>query len=108
MCIEMWISFLLFCFHGIFSYHQKYRLQGHADLCETLGLCKNHNGENMSNEMGKLLQTSYVATKLNGYLAGVGGLEQFKSEIDTFGLTPTQKEYCLYYIEKHQGEGLYC
>lgn len=92
-----------------FSYHQKYRLQGHPDLCETLGLlCKNHKGENVSNDSGKLLQTSYVATKLNGYLSGVGGIEQFKSEIDTLGLTPTQKEYCLHYIEKHEGEGLYC
>jgi len=38
-------------------YHQKYRLQGHKDLASSLNLTP------------KLLQTSYVATKLNGYLA---------------------------------------
>ncbi|XP_058980033.1 peptide methionine sulfoxide reductase isoform X2 [Musca domestica] len=83
-------------FYPAEDYHQKYRLQGHRDLCDTLNL------------NSKLLQTSYVATKLNGYLAGVGGFEQFKSEVDTMGLTPTQKEYCNYYVEKNEGQGLYC
>lgn len=49
-----------------------------------------------------------MATKLNGYLTGVGGLENFKREVDTMGLTPTQKEYCTYYVEKNEGQGLYC
>ncbi|XP_030243423.1 peptide methionine sulfoxide reductase isoform X2 [Drosophila navojoa] len=78
------------------AYHQKYRLQGHKDLAASLNL----NPE--------LLQTSYVATKLNGYLAGVGGIEQFKSEVDTLGLTPTQRQYCNYHIEQNEGQGLYC
>ena len=78
------------------SYHQKYRLQGQKDLAETLNLD------------AKLLRTSYVATKLNGYLAGVGGVKQFKDEIDTLGLTPSQKEYCLYQVEQNEGTGLYC
>ncbi|XP_013119267.2 peptide methionine sulfoxide reductase isoform X1 [Stomoxys calcitrans] len=83
-------------FYPAEDYHQKYRLQGHRDLCDTL------------NFNSKLLQTSYVGTKLNGYLSGVGGLEQFKTEVDTMGLTPTQKEYCTYYVEKNEGQGLYC
>ncbi|XP_075160843.1 methionine sulfoxide reductase A isoform X2 [Haematobia irritans] len=83
-------------FYPAEDYHQKYRLQGHRDLCETLNL------------NSKLLQTSYVATKLNGYLSGIGGLEQFKAEVDSMGLTPTQKEYCNYYVEKNEGQGLYC
>lgn len=83
-------------FYPAEDYHQKYRLQGHRDLCETLKL----NPE--------LLKSSYVATKLNGYLVGVGGVEQFKAEVDSMGLTPTQKEYCSYYVEKNEGQGLYC
>lgn len=83
-------------FYPAEDYHQKYRLQGHRDLCGTLSLDS------------KLLQNSYVATKLNGYLAGIGGLEQFKCEVEEMGLTPSQKEYCNYYIEKNEGQGLYC
>lgn len=96
--------------HFSCSYHQKYRLQGHRDLCDTLGLHKANgkDGHAENEARDKLLQSSYVATKLNGYLAGVGGIEQFKTEIDSLGLTPTQKEYCLNYIEQHEGEGLYC
>ncbi|KAH8371692.1 hypothetical protein KR093_008567 [Drosophila rubida] len=78
------------------DYHQKYRLQGHKDLAASLNLSP------------QLLQSSYVATKLNGYLAGVGGIEQFKSEVDTLGLTPTQRQYCNYHIEQNEGQGLYC
>ncbi|XP_017107800.1 peptide methionine sulfoxide reductase isoform X3 [Drosophila bipectinata] len=78
------------------AYHQKYRLQGHKDLASSLNLSP------------QLLQSSYVATKLNGYLAGVGGIEQFKSEVETFGLTPTQRQYCNYHVEQNEGQGLYC
>ncbi|XP_011176910.2 peptide methionine sulfoxide reductase isoform X2 [Zeugodacus cucurbitae] len=78
------------------DYHQKYRLQGHKDLAETLNLD------------AKLLRTSYIATKLNGYLAGVGGVRQFRDELETFGLTPSQMEYCLYHVEQNEGMGLYC
>ena len=83
-------------FYAAEDYHQKYRLQGHRDLSETLRLDS------------ELLKTSYVATKLNGYLVGVGGVEHFKRDVDTMGLTPTQKEYCNYYVEKNEGQGLYC
>ncbi|XP_036327010.1 peptide methionine sulfoxide reductase isoform X2 [Rhagoletis pomonella] len=83
-------------FYPAEDYHQKYRLQGHKDLAETLNLDAN------------LLRTSFIATKLNGYLAGVGGVKQFKEELDTLGLTPSQKEYCLYHVEQSEGTGLYC
>ncbi|XP_032596680.1 peptide methionine sulfoxide reductase isoform X3 [Drosophila grimshawi] len=83
-------------FYAAEDYHQKYRLQGHKDLAASLNLNP------------QLLQSSYVATKLNGYLAGVGGIEQFKTEVDTLGLTPTQREYCNYHIENNEGQGLYC
>ncbi|XP_034482586.1 peptide methionine sulfoxide reductase isoform X3 [Drosophila innubila] len=83
-------------FYAAEAYHQKYRLQGHKDLAASLNLNT------------QLLQSSYVATKLNGYLAGVGGIEQFKSEVDTMGLTPTQRQYCNYHIEQNEGQGLYC
>ncbi|CAD7005032.1 unnamed protein product [Ceratitis capitata] len=83
-------------FYPAEDYHQKYRLQGHKDLAETLNLDP------------KLLRTSFIATKLNGYLAGVGGVQQFREEVDKFGLTPSQKEYCLYHVEQNEGAGLYC
>ncbi|XP_017840989.1 peptide methionine sulfoxide reductase isoform X5 [Drosophila busckii] len=83
-------------FYPAESYHQKYRLQGHKDLAGSLNLNP------------QLLQSSYVATKLNGYLAGVGGIDQFKSEVETMGLTPTQRRYCNYHIEQNEGQGLYC
>ncbi|XP_030375260.1 peptide methionine sulfoxide reductase isoform X2 [Scaptodrosophila lebanonensis] len=83
-------------FYTAEDYHQKYRLQGHKDFMSSLNL----------NPM--LLQTSYVATKLNGYLAGAGSMEQFKSEVESLGLTPTQRQYCHYHIEQNEGQGLYC
>ncbi|XP_023036728.1 peptide methionine sulfoxide reductase isoform X2 [Drosophila willistoni] len=83
-------------FYAAEDYHQKYRLQGHKDLVSSLNLNQ------------KLLQTSFVATKLNGYLAGVGGVEQFKSEVESFGLTPTQRQYCNHHVEQNEGQGLYC
>jgi len=52
-------------FYPAEDYHQKYRLQSHKALCETLGLNPG------------LLQTSHVAAKLNGYLVGVGGVNNF-------------------------------
>lgn len=85
--------YLMFSSH---SYHQKYRLQGHKGLAKTLGL----NSE--------LLQTSFVATKLNGYLVGVGGLEQFEKEAPLMGLNQDQLEYTRRYIKENDGVGLSC
>jgi len=83
-------------FYPAEDYHQKYRLQGYKELCDSLNL----NSE--------LLRNSYVATKLNGYLVGIGGIKQFQEEVKTMGLTPSQIEYCNYYVEKNEGQGLFC
>ncbi|KAJ6647903.1 Peptide methionine sulfoxide reductase, partial [Pseudolycoriella hygida] len=72
-------------------YHQKYRLQSHKDLFHTLGM----NPE--------LLQTSYVAAKLNGYVVGVGGVKQFLAEADNLGLNISQKQYVQQQVEKNEG-----
>lgn len=83
-------------FYPAEDYHQKYRLQSHKDLVNTLGM----NAE--------LLQTSHVAAKLNGYLVGVGGVKQFLAEADSLGLNESQKEYVRHYVEKNEGGGLFC
>lgn len=80
-----------------YSYHQKYRLQAqHKALYETLGM----NAE--------LLQTSYVAAKLNGYVVGVGGVKQFDAEADSLGLNESQKAYVRHHVEQNEGGGLFC
>lgn len=86
------LSFYLFSY----SYHQKYRLQGHKDFAKEIGLTS------------KLLHSSHIAARLNGYLVGVGGIEQFLKEADYLGLSEGQKDYVRTYIEKHEGGGLYC
>lgn len=80
----------------IFSYHQKFRLQAHNEFVKSLHL---------NNE---LLLTSYVAAKLNGYLAGAGNIEQFNKEASEFGLTQSQLDYVTKYINKNSGTGLFC
>lgn len=88
-CFNQWN-----CFD--FSYHQKYYLQTHKNLAEWLGLDS------------KLLQTSHVAARLNGYLVGVGGVQQFDEESCALGLTPIQREYVRRYVEENEGGSLYC
>jgi len=83
-------------FYAAEDYHQKYRLQGHKDLAKQLGLDS------------KLLQTSHVAARLNGYLAGVSGVKQFEDEAESLGLNKTQIEYALHYIKENEGGSLYC
>lgn len=56
----------------------------------------------------KLLQTSYLAARLNGYLVGVGGVDQFKEESDKLGLTGKQIEYVMHYLKENEGGGLSC
>ncbi|GBP40091.1 hypothetical protein EVAR_33666_1 [Eumeta japonica] len=77
-------------------YHQKYRLQGHKDLCKSLGLDS------------KKLQTSHLAARLNGYLVGVGGRRQFDQEVEKLGLTEKQAEYVRNELERNEGGGLAC
>lgn len=83
-------------FYPAEDYHQKYRLQGHKDLAKQLGLTS------------KLLQSSHVAAKLNGYLVGVGGSAQFLEESKNLGLTEKQIEYVHRHVKDNEGGALYC
>lgn len=56
----------------------------------------------------ELLQKSYVAAKLNGYLVGIGTPEQFDKEAPEMGLNKTQYEYVRRYVIQNQGAGLSC
>lgn len=79
-----------------FSYHQKYRLQGHKDLAKEVGMTP------------KLLQTSHLAARLNGYLVGVGGVKQFNEEAENLGLNKKQIQYVLHYLKINEAGGLSC
>lgn len=83
-------------FYPAEDYHQKYRLQGHKDLCRSLGL-----------DASKL-QTSHLAARLNGYLVGVGGKAQFDQEVVRLGLSDKQAEYVRRELERNEGGGLAC
>lgn len=82
---------------NLFSYHQKYRLQQHKDLCKNLGLIS---GDNFIN--------SHVAAKLNGYVVGQGGVEQFDSEAQKLGLDVAAINYVRQLVIKYEGQGLRC
>lgn len=56
----------------------------------------------------ELLQTSHVAARLNGYLVGVGGLDQFEAEVGTLGLTEEQAQYVRNYLIQNEGGALSC
>ncbi|OWR43812.1 methionine sulfoxide reductase [Danaus plexippus plexippus] len=83
-------------FYAAEDYHQKYRLQGHKDLCRSLGLDSSK------------LQTSHLAARLNGYLVGVGGRSQFEEEVNKLGLSEKQADYVRHEIERNEGGGLAC
>ncbi|CRL07045.1 CLUMA_CG019985, isoform A [Clunio marinus] len=83
-------------FHSAEDYHQKFRLQNHKDLAKTLGL------------NSRLLLTSHVAARLNGYVAGIGSVEQFEEEAAALGLNEKQKKYTLEHLIENEGGLLYC
>lgn len=83
-------------FYPAEDYHQKYRLQGHKDLCRSIGMDS------------KKLQTSHLAARLNGYLVGAGGISQFNQEVSKLGLTENQAEYVRRELERNEGGGLAC
>lgn len=85
-----------FVFFVLRSYHQKYYLQSHKKLAEALSLD------------AKLLQSSHVAARLNGYLVGVGGVKQYLDEATLLGLTGTQIDYVQHYVQENEGGALYC
>ncbi|XP_058118270.1 peptide methionine sulfoxide reductase [Anopheles ziemanni] len=83
-------------FYPAENYHQKYRLQGHSDLAKGIGLTSD------------LLHSSHVAARLNGYLIGVGGLEQFDEEVSLLGLSKEQAQYVRDYVIDNEGGGIFC
>ncbi|XP_055531709.1 peptide methionine sulfoxide reductase-like [Wyeomyia smithii] len=83
-------------FYPAEDYHQKYRLQSHRELTKELGLTP------------ELLQSSHVAARLNGYLIGVGGLEQFDKDAERLGLSQEQIQYVRDYVRDNEGGGIFC
>ncbi|XP_055597854.1 peptide methionine sulfoxide reductase-like [Uranotaenia lowii] len=85
---------------GIFypaeDYHQKYRLQSHRELAKGIGL------------KAELLHSSHVAARLNGYLIGVGGLDQFDADAHRLGLSKDQIQYVRDYVRDNEGGGIFC
>nr|CAH7713277.1 unnamed protein product [Callosobruchus chinensis] len=83
-------------FYPAEDYHQKYRLQEHTWLCEELGLTP------------ALLQSSHVATRLNGYIVGVGKQEDFEKDVVTLGLSEKMAKYVRSHLLENEGGNLYC
>ncbi|CAH1968257.1 unnamed protein product [Acanthoscelides obtectus] len=83
-------------FYPAEDYHQKYRLQEHSWLCEELGLTP------------ALLQTSHVATRLNGYIVGVGKQQDFEKDVVTLGLSEKVAKYVRSHLLENEGGNLYC
>ncbi|XP_051169454.1 peptide methionine sulfoxide reductase isoform X1 [Leptopilina boulardi] len=84
-------------FYPAEDYHQKYRLQDHPWLLETLGITNS-----------ELLRTSPIAAKLNGYLAGAVSYEQFKEDLPRLGFSEKVVEYVSKIVIEKQNSGLYC
>ncbi|KAE9534309.1 hypothetical protein AGLY_008399 [Aphis glycines] len=79
------------------DYHQKYRLQQHKNLCNDLGL-----------KTGEDLINSHVAARLNGYVVGQGGIDQFDSEASKLRLDEAAIKYIRQLVIKYEGQGLHC
>ncbi|CAB0032240.1 unnamed protein product [Trichogramma brassicae] len=79
------------------DYHQKYRLQGHAYLVEALGL-----------KSALELQTSPLAAKLNGFVAGAVSPSEFEEQVKSLELSDKALQYVRKHVIDNQGSGLYC
>jgi len=76
-------------FYDAENYHQKYLLRNQArGLCQSLQLSD------------KLLISSHVACKLNGYVAGYGSDDQFDKDVSKLGLSKDQEEYVRQAIDR--------
>ncbi|CAA9994596.1 unnamed protein product [Nesidiocoris tenuis] len=80
------------------DYHQKFRLQQHPWLCEMLDVKNN----------GQLLKDSFVSARLNGYVIGCGGVDQFEKEWRSLGLDLKTSNYVRRLVQKYEGQGLVC
>ncbi|KAG5887831.1 hypothetical protein JTB14_022689 [Gonioctena quinquepunctata] len=83
-------------FYPAEDYHQKYRLQKYKSICEELGLTP------------ELLQTSHVAARLNGYIAGVGKEEDFERDVVKLGLPEKVAKFVRDHLKENAGGSLYC
>ncbi|CAH0770749.1 unnamed protein product [Bemisia tabaci] len=84
-------------FYDAEDYHQKYRLQGHPWLCEAIGM-----------KSGAKLKNSHLAARLNGYVIGCGGVNQFNAEVGKLGLDEKTADYVRKLVIKNEGNGLTC
>ncbi|KAL7307371.1 hypothetical protein TKK_0000558 [Trichogramma kaykai] len=84
-------------FYPAEDYHQKYRLQGHAYLVEALGL-----------KSALELQTSPLAAKLNGFVAGAVSPSEFEEQVKSLELSDKALQYVRKHVIDNQGSGLYC
>ncbi|KAH0546462.1 peptide methionine sulfoxide reductase [Cotesia glomerata] len=83
-------------FYPAEDYHQKYRLQLHTYLVQSLGIATAAD-----------LHTP-LATRLNGYVAGAGTLDQFEQDPVCKQLNEKQYDYIKKCLVENQGTGLYC
>ncbi len=68
-------------FNNAENYHQKYFLRKNKSLLESL---------NLSDEQ---LIDSHIATRLNGFSAGFGSIEQFDEELNSFGISSENADH---------------
>nr|XP_023025535.1 peptide methionine sulfoxide reductase [Leptinotarsa decemlineata] len=83
-------------FYPAEDYHQKYRLQKFKWICDELELTP------------ELLQTSHVAARLNGYVAGVGTEEDFEDDVVKLGLPEKVADFVRDQLKDNAGGNLYC
>lgn len=72
-------------------------MQQHKNLCNDLGL-----------KTGDYLINSHVAARLNGYVVGQGGIDQFDSEVSKLRLDEAAVSYIRQLVIKYEGQGLHC
>lgn len=51
---------------------------------------------------------SHVAARLNGYVVGQGGIDQFDAEATKLGLDDAAIKYVRQLVVKYEGQGLHC
>lgn len=84
-------------FYDAEDYHQKYRLRSHSGLVN-----------NLQFDSQSCFKQSNIAARLNGYLVGFGGVEQFDKEAHKLGLSEPDLQYVRSYIIKNEGNGMSC
>lgn len=83
-------------FYPAEDYHQKYRLQKHSWILEELNLTPEQ------------LQTSTIAAKLNGYIAGVGKRQDMEEDFKLLGIPEKIASFVRIQYTENEGGNLYC